>query len=604
MQGIFQWVKDKTSAAYHATYAGVSAIIPQSIKNKASAAYATAVALFPENFRGGFSDWLTQSMEGFWRALSLSNYSTMIKTDKSSGLWLGGMASTFMRIVPVMLYRTLARPLATEMVRKSVGVIPGAETVAMTALDVAATLVIIKATTRAIANSAQNNLSMAKASANETRPVEQADNPLTKACEHGKKANLSAAATSTLHYYGTLFALRGFANTVPYADWLTWPLEALLIGRTYLEYPLRAANNCEQHSLEILNKNNPYAFGIGASYKASDYLIRHYLLGSFEAAITYYTGLKTAGPTNFFIEEVLSSLLSLHFIMTANLQRNAKLPGTAPGVDIFKSFRVATDAFTESAVTQVKDALAGPKVPNWYQEGKQQFQKVINHKTVAWICKLLLDDDLQDWDKFKDRPESKLFFELYGNMLLNGIRYIQKQRERKDYKRLDKANKWATDDTKDESFLKIKSLGQYLVKKGIDAVASDSDQEMLDFLMQPELEAPLQDWYDYILSAIPPQVKIHLDDMDVQIVEDYHEKDAVKLLNNSETVKTETVYDPVPASARGAAPVVVTGAAPQTANFRLFPNVADKPKPAVSMKTSTQSTLDEFSRIISAGKSQ
>lgn len=600
MQGIYQWVKDQASAAYNTAYEGVRWIIPQSVKDEASAVYATAAALFPKNFRAGFSDWLTQSMEGFWRALSPSNYTMMIKTDKTSALWINGWATMLLRVAPVMLYRTIARPLAVEMVRNTISTNPVVETVAVSALDVAATLLIIKNTTRAFANSATNNLSMAKASANESKPVEQSDNPLTKACEHGKKANLSAAYNSTLHYYGTLFALRGLANTVPYADWLTWPLEMLLIGRTYLEYPLRAANNCDEHSLAILNKNNPYAFGVGASYKASEWVMKKYVLGFAEGVIEHYTGLKAAGTTNFFIEEILASMLSLHFIMTANLQRNAKLPGTKPGADIFEPCRDATDAFTSSVVRKVKNCLEGPEVDDWYQEGKRNVADVLNKPVMVLICKLLLDDDLQDWTKFKDRPESKLFFELYGNMLLNAIRYIQNERSRKDYKRLNKANKWATNDDKDESFLKVKSLGKYIVKMGIDAVASEDDQQMLAFLMQPELEAPLNDWFDYILNAIPDQAVLHLDKLDVH--EDYQNSNSAKQPNIAET-KSETVYAPVPASARGAVPVVVAGAAPQTTNFRLFPSVAEKAQP-VSMKANTDLALEEFSRIVMAGKTQ
>lgn len=594
MPGVFEWIKDQANAVY----SGVESIISTAATAVSTVGSVAHYLYSSKGFRAGLSDWLTQSMEGFWRALSPSNYTTMIKTDKTSGLWLSGMASTFMRIAPVMLYRTIARPLATEMVRNSVGSVPGAETVTMTALDVAATLLIIKATTRTLANNVENSLSMAKASANESKPVEQADNPLTKACVHGKKANLSAAATSTLHYYGTLFALRGFANSIPYGDLVTLPLEMLLIGRTYLEYPLRAANNCDAHSLEVLNKNNPYAFGIGASYKATEYLTKHYVLGAVEAVIEHYTGLKTAGPTNFFIEELLSAMLSLHFIMTSNLQRNAKLPGTKPGVDIFEPCRDATDAFAQSVIAKAKRALAGPKVDNWYEEGKKQFQAVTNHTVMVWICKLLLDEDLQNWEKFKDRDESKLFFALYGNMLLNGIRYVQKKRARTDYKLIDQANQYAMNTDKDESFLKIKSLGKYIIKKGIDAVASEDDQEMLAFLMQPELEAPLNDWYDYIYRAIPPDVGVHVEDLDIDIVEDYQ----VTPVGNDKVVIEDVA--PAPATVRPPAPAVAPTPpqVAQTANFRLFTAGVEKNKSEISMKANTDKALEEFARIVAGGK--
>ena len=95
----------------------------------------------------------------------------------------------------------------------------------------------------------------------------------------------------------------------------------------------------------------------------------------------------------------------------------------------------------------------------------------------------------------------------------------------------------------------------------------------------------------------------HLEDLDVEVHEDYQEANAAKLISTSET-KTETVYDPVPSSARGAVPIVVAGSAPQATAFRLFPSVAEKNKQPVSMKANTDLALEEFSRIVLAGKPQ
>ena len=90
--------------------------------------------------------------------------------------------------------------------------------------------------------------------------------------------------------------------------------------------------------------------GYGASFLA--------LHGALQYLIKNYVG--SAG---FFIDEALSSLLSLHFIMVANLSRNLPLPGTEPGIDPFYQGRMLTDSVIAQTVSYIEKQYKGAIVP-------------------------------------------------------------------------------------------------------------------------------------------------------------------------------------------------------------------------------------------------
>ncbi|HTM63823.1 MAG TPA: hypothetical protein VL360_04920 [Gammaproteobacteria bacterium] len=504
--GILQWIKDTKNA------------VVETVQNVYYAARTvvsvTGSILFSQSFRVGLSDWLTQGMQGFIQAFSPTLYTRMIKTNDTAKIWWTGHASTLLRLAPVLLYRTVGRPVADAAIESVIGntLLKDA---AVIAVDVAATTYLLRSAANGLATSVVNDLNMQQASANESLPrnergdvdMRKTGNVLIDGCIHDDQANTKAGVTSTLHYYSTLIGLRIFAqamkNTIPYGEFVTVPLEMLLMGRSVLEYPMAAAGTCYEDRLKELNKNNPTAFGIGASYWLSEQGLNK-AMELTERLIAYYTGLEPSGYTSLFYKEVISSILTLHFIMSANLQRNNKLPGTKEGIDWFRPARLATDAVAADTPARVANYVSAffpqPKVDDWYQDMKKQFQDALDMPPIYLVTFLLLTPSLKDWDKWKQRPEIEKFFELYGMKILEGLEFIKKERARPEYKGINAASQWAAEKNKDESYLSF--AGKWTTKKLLGVVASKDDRQLLAMLMQRELKKPLNDWEVFIRDIL------------------------------------------------------------------------------------------------------
>ena len=500
MQRLVQWVAGTASSTY------------QSVKNVVSATFevisVTASIFSSESFRTGLVNWLTQSWDGFTRALNPMHVVSLLGRPKTARAWLTANASGLLRAAPIIVYRYAGRPIASAGIR-SVSANPWVETAALSALDAAAFMVMMRNAVKNFADTRVNNANIAKASADETRSDVLTDNPMMKSCGHDVQDSVKADVKSAAHFYGSWIALSMIASAIPYGEAVTLPLKMLLIGRSFVEYPLSAAGNCEKDRLAVLNKNNPYAFGVGAAYVASEAFWQHaientpyalyngasYLMPGecWQALLDSYTG--TSGR---FIGQVLTSMLTLHFIMAANLSRQTPLPGTKPGLDCFKATRKVTDVLVGQTATYISEQFNGPVEGDWYQEAKKDIQKKLDLPAVQTLRRLFVDESFQDWDKVVERPAVKLLLELYGDSVLDVIGGIKKERARQDYQQIHNVHQWAN--KKEENEYYFKKAAKSAVNFFIGQVASKEDIRALDWLLQKELEKPLNDWQAYILK--------------------------------------------------------------------------------------------------------
>lgn len=503
--GITQWFKDTANSMVE----GVKSVY----HTAANVVYATGSVfsavgsvLASPTFRLGMRDWLTQSWDGFSRALSPRNYLALLGSPKTARVWLTANAGFLLRALPFVTYRYAARPLASAAVKLTISDNPFIETAVLLPLDAAAWTLLVKNYATNFADASTQNLNIATAAAADTQLDDnvQTDNPLMKPCGHGAQASAAASVNSIVHYYGSWLALRMLATSIPYGEAVTLPLQMILIGQGIMDYSLAAAENCEEDRRKVINSNNAFALGMGAAYKGSkafwQYLLENY-----------------AGVSGFFVDDILAAILTLHFVMSMNLSRQTPLPGTKPGIDWFKKARRVTDVVVADTASDINNMFSGPAEGDFYQEGTATVRAFLNKKAIRIICMLFVDESFQDWKKLAERPAMKLFFELHGETILGAIDYIRSERKRKDYQNIDSANQWATKKEENESY--FKSVAKSTVKKLINAVASEDDQKILGILMMKEFEKPLNDWYDYIsFHTRNAMVKKHCE---VEIIENY-----------------------------------------------------------------------------------
>lgn len=503
--GIMQWIQDTANSMVE----GVKSVYTTAaniISATGSVLSAAGSVLSSPAFRIGLRNWLTQSWDGFSRALSPRNYLALLGSPKTAAVWLTANAGFLRRAMPFLTYRYAARPLASAAVKATISENPWVETALLLPLDAAAWTLLVKNYKTNFIDATTQNMNVATAAADDTQLEDgvKTDNPLVKPCGHGAQASAVASAKSIIHYYGCLVALRMLASSIPYGEAVTLPLQMILIGQGIVDTALAAGENCEEDRRIVLDSNNAFTLGMGAAYKSSK-VFWQYLLENY------------AGISGFFVDDILAAILTLHFVMSMNLTRQTPLPGTKPGIDWFKKARRVTDVVVADTVSDIKNMFSGPAEGDFYQEGTAAARAFLNKKAIRILCLLFVDDSFQDWKKFAERPAMKLFFELHGETILGAIDYIRSERARGDYQNIDSANQWATRKNENESYLT--AVAKSTVKKLINAVASEDDQQILGILMMKEFEKPLNDWYDYI-SFYTHNAMVKKNG-DVEIIENY-----------------------------------------------------------------------------------
>jgi hypothetical protein len=485
--GIIGWFRETAQSIYQ----GVSDFI-----SAAPAVYANTKATLKLLYDSGWSSgWFAQSWQGFQRIFYSSIIPPMIAFPQTARVLSAGRCEALLRLAPVLLYRAGVRPLVGLAVRTAITKNALVESAAVNMLDVAAFYIFMRRALTGYIDTTVYNLNMAKASADETQVPNPGENPLVKPCMHDGKPNemgqTTAGVFSSIYYIGNVVALNALANNIPYGQLVTLPLQMLLIGRALLEFPLAAAGNCTEHRLEALNKNNPYAMGLGGSYILLEYLL--------SKAIELGTG-----ASGYFVNEALASLLSLQFIMALNLTRNDPLPGTAPGKDVFFIGRGMSDALLQKGYAWIGSQFKGDPAGDWYQDLKRNARAKIStplaHKVRHWV----INENLQDWEKFALRKSSRLFLDLYGESIIGGLKWVQAQRKYRSYKVVNKVGGW---------------LPEFIV--------ASNDVKMLNIMMLPELKQPLQDWLDFFVRVSDPNFALpkvvnQQNDNRVEIVDDYN----------------------------------------------------------------------------------
>jgi hypothetical protein len=256
--------------------------------------------------------------------------------------------------------------------------------------------------------------------------------------------------------------------------------------------------------------------------------------------------------------------------MQANLNRKIKLPGTKPGIDYFKISRACSEVAVWQFYGWLEQQFQTPGKGDWYQETKKVIARKLNSEAMKFLCRVMVDQNLQDWDEFAKRPASKMFFELYGGMLISVIEYVQSERSKASYQTINGANQWVN--TKEENEFVLKRLAKATVDAMISAVASQDDKKILSILMQPELEAPLREWHSYITKHSDTTKSVIHDTLD--LIEDYGSLPPAAPVKHKQPIYNLNAA----ATVNQSAPVWNLKKSPRTIN-NLFHSVDDKPAP-------------------------
>lgn len=502
MRGIFQWVKDAAQSAYD----GISAF-SSAVSTVVTTTYKACTSISLQQWAG---KWFADAWLGFSQLIYSPIIPPRIAHPKTAAALSAGRASVLLRLGQIVFYHRAARPLINFALRETAGN-NMVTTAALSALDMAAYLYLVCHTVDRFTDRTVYQLAVAKASADESQQQGQHNNPLMTPCLHDGKPDMVSQIVgdvySNIYYVGGFVALEMLAYDRPFLRLLTLPLEMLVCGRAFLEYPLAAAGNCTEHRLQVLNRNNAYAVGIGASYILSFKVLQN---------LTAY-GCHVSG---FFVDETLLALLSLQLIAALNLDRSKTLPGKTAGVDWLYASRKFTDFVIAETAGYINYQLSLSTDGSLYQMGREAlglpdvqgdlYQMLRHDARAVWgmrgpemMRQWLLPTSFSDWDHVAYRDSSRMLLALYGKDLAAGLQWVQDQRAQLSYQVVNDYKQW---------------IPNFLVSKG--------DKETLAVLMREEIELPLISWLSFFKSVSdpdfkPPKTRVLQAEERVEILDDY-----------------------------------------------------------------------------------
>lgn len=431
--------------------------------------------------------------------------------------WNDGMHSGLLMLLPLLLEEEVIRPVAGALVHSTVSSNPWAEWAAVNLIDIIAVAILFPRLMNWGADAVARHFTAAKASAEAAKTaaashepvyvegisIKNSPNQITKTpneealepCPHDGVSHVTGSLFSLVHYLGARIALYFLAEGLPAGKYLTIPLKMLLYGRYFQDLLLAHAGKCEDDRIKIERKNNAEAMGIGAAFLAADCAaetalhVPEWLLRSLLGYQAGASGTGIYSISDFLAHEVVMSMLTLHFVMSVNLQSDKCFNGTETGRDYLWIFRSFTDWLAGALVEVIGGEL--PEVPadaeqNRFEDAKEVIQSILKKQPFKAAFDHA-DPSLRDWEKFAMRPTSQEFLKYWWEDINDAIAWVQEQRKRTDY---NLAN-WA---------------GNYwFTSRVLNFVTSPEDKRSLDILMLPEWGKPLQEARDFlaVMAHVP-----------------------------------------------------------------------------------------------------
>lgn len=230
------------------------------------------------------------------------------------------------------------------------------------------------------------------------------DNPdLNNDCEHETTKKIQSRLASMMYYGGNSAALSFIEWRDPAAR---WPLRSLFYGRYFVEQGA-GGRMCTDDRNAILNRNNPYTFGMGLSF----------LLLLSLACYVVNAGLKkVVRVESNYVDDAIFCLLFQYFLMLAYSNKKP-LPGRMPGVDVTLPGRVATRYVVQTAVDTVIPLLGEPKEElDWksIEAALNHYPKmIVTNQAMVVVQHILFGADWSSRETFLRKPIPLLLFPLF-----------------------------------------------------------------------------------------------------------------------------------------------------------------------------------------------
>lgn len=210
-------------------------------------------------------------------------------------------------------------------------------------------------------------------------------------------------------------------NPVPYINEIVlYPLLSLKYGRDLLNAKLSSVGMCEAHRKEIIIANNARCITKGASLLFGAYgvpKIASLILDSYG-----YTW-AAALINNEFVTNGLFAFGYMNF-MTSELQITNTLPGTQPGVDIFRYVHIATQESTKWLVSKVVSVCWDPNSKVTWDEQLTKLENAYKAPAVQLAMTVCVGKDALSLRAFLKRPAVHSFITTYESSLKENVEWL------------------------------------------------------------------------------------------------------------------------------------------------------------------------------------
>jgi len=339
--------------------------------------------LHSQNIRTNIQDTVREMWHGFSQKFRIfSVYDTLKKSEKARTVMAQSLVANVVCYAgPVVVFEGVIKP--------ALRYIPNVEDSYLeSTLDLFSRVIFMRMAVRMFIDNTVYNACVA----NTITPVMPACRHVSGCdCESIKKVKANLA--SPFYFSGNVLSAY-FVGLVPIVgEYPGYLIKTLAYGRCLVEYKYSALGMCTDHRTEILNKNNAYSFGLGASFLM--------MVGMCNALLRRATGAESA-----FIYDALFSFFYQCYIMLALLQ-DKPLPGTR-GTDLFHYPRMLVHSGLKDSVNWLVPKLIDREIRANIQE---QVKSALNFSFVQIGIFTLIEKEFHSLNTLVKRPAISLFID-------------------------------------------------------------------------------------------------------------------------------------------------------------------------------------------------
>lgn len=405
-------------------------------------------------------DLMMDAGEGFTRIAYPSNVFALIRAPKVRSVLKHSAVSVSYGLIALfydMAIRKTVQTYASESVAETT--IP--------LMDALTLYLLCRQAMGAMVDKVVFNSTLSKAALQEANP----DFRALKGCACSSAEMVPGLLMSPFYYVGDTLAIGMLSAYLPGGAYLLPPLMMLREGQALLEYQLSARGYCEKHLLEVMNKNNAYAFGYGASYVVTSW------------TVGYVLSLVT-DRRNPLVMKAFDSLLYQYFIFMA-YQMDRPLPGKKDGIDCFRYSRLVTQTMVKEVAAWLERQVMNPQASDAWTRMQAHVAQFPPFKLVV---RWLVPDKLKSVDAYIQSPAGQLYLDFFGDGLQGTIQWVLALREQ-------------------TLVVRIHSVSGYLPQ----FIISDSTAKLLSLLLNEKMEVLLtsaNDFLEKVGRSAPAKVTI------------------------------------------------------------------------------------------------